>query len=186
MKHVSGEILNEYLDGTLDEGARKAVEGHLSECAVCRKELASLQTLFASLQTIEELPLAVDLTDTVLAALLPQQEVRRWTLWVGALQIAAVLVMAGFLWPTMQTWLESVQPWLAQLWAVPAPGQWLLWERLLAWATAVTQQYRPLTLPTFNLPAAQWGLLLGLALLLWLTANRLLLPSSRQNGESHA
>ena len=39
------ELLSEYLDGMLDEEAGARVQAHLSECADCRDEHASLKAL---------------------------------------------------------------------------------------------------------------------------------------------
>jgi anti-sigma factor RsiW len=56
MHAVVMESLEEYLSGTLDPAADRAVEAHLTTCQRCREELAGMQNiseLFVSLQPEE-------------------------------------------------------------------------------------------------------------------------------------
>ena len=48
------ELLSEYIDGTLDQETRKAVEKHLSTCKGCAEELASLRSLVEELGSLEK------------------------------------------------------------------------------------------------------------------------------------
>lgn len=61
MHAVVMESLEEYLSGTLDPGADRDIEAHLSTCRRCREELAGMQDiseLFVSLQPEQPLELA--------------------------------------------------------------------------------------------------------------------------------
>ena len=58
---------------------------------------------------------------------------------------------------------------------LPNPVSWL---EMRAWITIPA-------VPTVDLAAVQWALLLGAALIIWLVGNRLLFTSPRQNGGSH-
>ncbi|MBW2206153.1 MAG: zf-HC2 domain-containing protein [Deltaproteobacteria bacterium] len=54
------ELLSEYLDGMLDEEASARVQAHLSECADCRDEHASLKALVHELGAMEAVTPPVD------------------------------------------------------------------------------------------------------------------------------
>jgi anti-sigma factor RsiW len=49
--HIPFERLSEYVDGTLDEGAKRELESHLTSCSLCRKELESLRKLCDALHS---------------------------------------------------------------------------------------------------------------------------------------
>jgi anti-sigma factor RsiW len=56
MHGVLMDSLEEYLSGALAPAARRAIDGHLAECAACREEVKSMQEvsmLFGSLRTEE-------------------------------------------------------------------------------------------------------------------------------------
>lgn len=57
------ELLSEYLDGMLDEEASARVQAHLSQCADCRVEHASLEVLVHELGTMEPVTPPVDFLD---------------------------------------------------------------------------------------------------------------------------
>lgn len=59
------EWLSEYLDGMLDEEASALVQTHLSECADCRKEYASLKALVRELGTMEAVSPPADFLDRI-------------------------------------------------------------------------------------------------------------------------
>ena len=54
------ELLSEYIDETLDQETRKAVEKHLSTCDGCAEELASLRSLVKELNSLEKVKPPVD------------------------------------------------------------------------------------------------------------------------------
>lgn len=49
MKEFNDDLLQEYLDGTLDDNTRQAVEAHLASSPAARAQLAELEVLFSSL-----------------------------------------------------------------------------------------------------------------------------------------
>ncbi len=177
MQEFNDDLLHEYLDGTLDDETERAVAAHLARSPEARAQLAELEALFASLEALPELALTTDLSVAVVAEIGRGTAVARplprwvWGLLVG--QVVAAVVLLGprwsLLWPWLGTgraiatdWLASVQlatlAWLGEFWTG---------------VTAVWQQPNLPTL-TFDLPTAQWALLLGLALVVWLAGNRLL------------
>lgn len=50
---IDGQVLSEYLDGTLDDDRRQAVAQHVEACARCQRQLASLR---ATIKVLEQLP----------------------------------------------------------------------------------------------------------------------------------
>ena len=55
--HLTEDLLNGFVDGALEAGARREVESHLAGCASCRAEAAELRALLASAR---ELPRAIE------------------------------------------------------------------------------------------------------------------------------
>ena len=47
------ELLSEYIDGTLDEQTRTAVEKHIAACENCKQELASLRAVVQELGALD-------------------------------------------------------------------------------------------------------------------------------------
>lgn len=56
--HIS-ELIPEYLDGNLDPGSLKTVEGHLKTCPQCREELKETERLFKAM-AMEEVPVPTE------------------------------------------------------------------------------------------------------------------------------
>ncbi len=104
-------------------------------------------------------------------------------MWVVALETAVSLILAAILWPTFAPLLAQAGQTTRALAAASAPA-WPTWSQLSTRVADLLAQ-RP-ALPDFGLPALQWGLLVGLALLLWLVTNRLLLAPPAPNGGTHA
>src|SRR2546422_8123480 len=53
--------LSEYVDGTLADGERAALEAHLAGCAACRATLDELRRVVARARGLEDRPPAADL-----------------------------------------------------------------------------------------------------------------------------
>ena len=179
MQKFNDDLLQEYLDGTLDEEARQAVEAHLAESPEARAQLAELEALFSSLAALPELPLSTDLSAMVVAQIGRETAVTRlprwlWGLLLGQLVIAALLL--GNVWSSLQAWLGSSRA-ITTDWLATVQLSLLDWlNEFWAGVTAVWQQPNLPTI-TFDLPAAQWALLFGLALVVWLAGNRLMFTS---------
>ncbi len=177
MNDFNDDLLHEYLDGTLDDETRRLVEAHLARSPGARAQLAELEALFANLEALPELPLSMDLSAAVVAAMGRETAVARplprwvWGLLLG--QMAVAIVLLGTLWSSLQDWLNTGQAiatdWLATAQISVLNGLDAFW----AGVTAVGQKPSLPTL-TFDLPTAQWALLFGLALVVWLAGNRLL------------
>ncbi|VAW37431.1 hypothetical protein MNBD_CHLOROFLEXI01-3351 [hydrothermal vent metagenome] len=191
MQEFNEDYLQEYLDGTLDEDSRRAVEAHLATSPAARAQLAEMETLFAGLEALPEMPLAVDLSAGVVTRIrqetpaLSRVEVAvstslpRW-LWLLLLsQIVGAVFLLGNRWSLLldglvngrqlaADWLSSIQlpslTLIAQLWA------------------NFTELLQTPTLPnlSIDLPTSQWGLLLALALIIWLAGNQLLFTDSAE------
>ena len=190
MDHINEFTLNEYLDDALPEAERQTVAAHLSTCAACQAELAELQQLFLALDAVPDLPLATDLSTAVEAKIVHKEAVdseqftvNSWPLLI--LELVAAGVLLFLLWPTVREWLLPGLSWQAQLTANvtwPAP---IFWPDLGGWVTAVSHQLQ--TTSFIELPAAQWGLLIGAALIVWLAGSQLLFTNNPfpTNGDSH-
>lgn len=177
MQEFNEDLLQEYLDGTLDDETRQVVEMHLASSPAARARLAELQALFSSLEDLPELPLTKDLSEAVVmeieretAALSP---LPRW-LWGFLLgQVLIALLLLRNVWASLLDWLGNGRE-LAVSWisSVEQPTLTFL-DRLWVEVTAVWQSPNLPNL-TIDLPTGQWALLFGLALLVWLAGNRLL------------
>jgi hypothetical protein len=185
MKEFNEDYLHEYLDGTLDDETRRAVEAHLARSPEARAQLAELETLFASFEALPELPLGTDLSVAVVATIgrematsttLSAGVARPLPRWVWGLLLGQVVVAAlllGRVWSSVSTWLGTGQS-IATDWV--ASAQLSLLNALNEFWVGITAVWQQPNLPTFpiDLPTAQWALLFGLALVVWLAGNRLL------------
>lgn len=175
MIHIDEFVLNEYADEALPTAEAEAVAWHLAVCPACQARLAALQTLFATLENVAEVPITADLSQKILAEIEPQSW--WWARWVIAAQVITAVLLAMLLWPATETWFtpsaslaDEVTAWWAQL--------SLYWDEVWVGATAVWEQGQTAT-PSLNLPTEQWLWLMGLALLVWLVGNGLLLKPQR-------
>jgi hypothetical protein len=92
------ELLADYVDGTLDERGRAAVDSHLLGCERCREELRDAQAATAALVRLEDRPVPFGVTGPVLAEAGRRFERRRgiaWERfqWAAGLAAAAALVV---------------------------------------------------------------------------------------------
>ena len=67
-RHPASRVFSDYLDGDLDEGAHRALEAHLRDCARCRATLASLSATVHALGSLET-DRPPGLVDSIIAAL---------------------------------------------------------------------------------------------------------------------
>ena len=177
MQEFNEDLLQEYLDDTLDDETRQAVEAHLASSAAARAQLAELQALFSSLDALPELPLTRDLSEAVVAEIgqetVAATPLPRW-LWGLLLgQVLIALLLLGNVWALLLDWLGNGRQ-LAGEWisAVELPTL-TFFDQFWAEVTAVWHSPNFPNL-SIDLPTSQWALLFGLALLVWLAGNRLL------------
>jgi hypothetical protein len=92
------ELLAEYVDGTLAEQDRRAVEAHLAACERCRHEIAWAADARQALARLPEEPVPLGVTGRVIAeaeAPGPRREPRPWgqrIQWAAGVAVAAALV----------------------------------------------------------------------------------------------
>jgi anti-sigma factor RsiW len=105
-RHPQANELQAWLDGDLSGTERQELSGHLEGCARCRGELASLEMLFAELETLETTgpEPAPRFAGTVMAEILrrdTEERVRRNRVVVPAAAAACfALVLALWLMPS--------------------------------------------------------------------------------------
>lgn len=68
-RHLPGEALQGYLDGSLEGGEAERVRAHASECARCRSELEAWQTLFHRLGELRDLSPSPGFSERVMSSL---------------------------------------------------------------------------------------------------------------------
>jgi hypothetical protein len=101
---------SEALDAPAASEARRRVESHCAECAICGPEWRTLLTLE---KTMEQAPRApAGLADRVMAALPAPAPARRETLPLAA---AGLLVAAGLLALQLAAVSDAAAPWIARL-----------------------------------------------------------------------
>ena len=177
MKDFNDDLLQEYLDGTLDDETRQRVEAHLASSPEARAQLAELEMLFSSLEALPELALSTDLSAAVVTKIGQETAVARplprwlWGLLLG--QVVGALLLLSSVWSSLLDGLGTSQA-IATDWLATVRLSFLTWmSEFWVGITAVWQQPNLPNL-TFDLPAAQWALLFGLALVVWLAGNRLM------------
>ena len=77
------ERLQAYLDGELNAAAETDLRRHLVDCEACAAELALYERVFASLASAETWDPGPELTERILARVLPSQVRRRWMRALG-------------------------------------------------------------------------------------------------------
>jgi anti-sigma factor RsiW len=176
MNHLNEFQLNEYLDDRLDTAEQAMVEAHLAECAACQEALAELQAVFLALDEVDEIALPIDLSTQVLAEWRQQTaaEPSAWLRPLLVLQFVGAIGMAIWLWPVIGEWLMRLETAVTDTLSTLQPIQINIWQQVVAWGTAVTQQLQ-IAQPTIDLATSQWALLIGLALIAWLAGNKLIL-----------
>ncbi len=178
MTHLDEFTLNEYLDHTLDAETNRMVESHLTSCPTCQQSLAELQTVFAALTAVTDLPLTTDFAPRVLQTIQPEPTTPAWIPWMLLAQLAGAALMLAGLWSSVQTvlarWQTVAQTGIQQM-AEVLGSAWAAW---VAWGTAVWQ-HPPTFPPVLELAVNQWAWLFLLAFAAWLVGNRLLINENQ-------
>ena len=90
------DLLADYVDGTLAERERAAVDAHLTGCARCNAEVRQAEAARAALSELEDVPVPFGVTGPVLAEAGRQFDRRPGVVW-GRFQWAAGLAAAAAL-----------------------------------------------------------------------------------------
>jgi hypothetical protein len=118
MEHLTEAQLNEYLDNLLEATALARTQAHLADCADCRERLASLLTVFQTLEALpEELP-AHDLTPSILKALPRGSSLPGWQL-AFAIQAGVGLVLLSILFPLLAGYITHMMMGLTNQFILP-------------------------------------------------------------------
>lgn len=119
----------DYLEGTLDERARAAVEGHLSECVRCASLLRDIDNIRKDAAALPDLVPSRDLWEGIEARIAapvipltaaPKRERRTSPAWMGIAAAALVISTAGVTYMLTASSLRSSQPTAV---AVATPAQ---------------------------------------------------------------
>ncbi len=200
-RHLDEPTLHAYLDRELPSTDLAIASSHLTECDDCARRLATLRSLFTSLESLPDLAPTRDVSASVVAAIRSRQTaptpVVRRRLWWLVPQALVALMLLGFALPSLDaTWLA----WTTGADALPAPASvrevTQAWTALVAGGedaslrlrTALGQGWESLDestsaalAPYAGWPAASWaGLLLALIPPWWL-ANRWLVRVAQPN-----
>jgi anti-sigma factor RsiW len=172
--------LNRYLDGELDPSVQARLEEHLAVCEACQRELAQTRVVFASLESLQAVPVPAGFTDDVLAGL-PRQSASPVAWGVLAAQVIASVILLALALPTLKAWYQQASVWLAPGWLSESVS-----TVMLAAGEVWTQFTLALT-PNIELTWPQgfgltWPQAAVMALALggfWVLGNRLLLVTER-------
>jgi anti-sigma factor RsiW len=179
---IDDTILQEYLDGELDEAQRREVEALLAESAAARAQLAEWQALYAAFDGVTDVPLTTDLAGQVVGQIEGQDTAVSAAPWLRWLLLGQVIAAGVLIWqflPLLQTWwgYGRIAFTLPQF-QLPAFASWQI---VTGWGAALLARLD--NLPAFSLPLNQWLLVIAVVLIIWLAGNRLLFTS--QDGGSH-
>lgn len=177
MTHLPDELLNEILDEALAPDLRAEAEAHLTACPDCSGRLAELRTLFAEIDSLPDLPLAVDFAPAILARLEKSTPLPRPIRWLAIVQAFGGLLAVVLSWPLIEPLIPPLDFPALNSTFIELAASWL--QTSLDFQFPVIAFELPslgLDLPSTTLTLAT----LGVALL-WLLANGLLLiPRSRR------
>ena len=179
-------LIQEYVDGELDEAQIADVEALLAKSIEARDFLAALHAFNSQFTLMTDVPMTADLSTPIVQQIETQSLFTQTsTIGLRLLLLAQIAVTAVLMWqqlPRLNDWLANGRFALdtiitdiqlpsftfAQLWA--------------GWETAVFEQTDQL-IPIINLPPQQWALIILVVSVIWLTGNRLLFTNN--NGGSH-
>jgi anti-sigma factor RsiW len=169
--HLTDNDLNEYLDNATADRAR--LQTHLDSCADCAARLATLQTLFAELDSLPDLALTTPLAARVLLDLKRTPRLPRWLPLTSLLQTAAAAIALIFAAPFLLTYLPTLPTptWTDTLAQIQT--QWLTFLDALA---AIQPPALP-EIPATGISSLTASLVLACAFVLWLFGNRFLLKN---------
>lgn len=177
MDERTENLLNEYLDGTLDASHQDEAERLLAESEEAQAYLADLELLFADLADLEELPLARDLSQDIVAQL--DKPTAAWSNWWLVGQIIGVAVLLLFAWPMLQmSWfeLETAVSLPTSTFSLDFISQF--WQQLNDNLTAVSTTSS--NLPGLGLGPVQLTWLLASTFLIWILSNSYLLRNDSE------
>jgi hypothetical protein len=104
--HLSEDLLNEYLDGYLAPEVSVTVEKHLAQCPACTQRYHRMQTFFAALEDLPDIPLQRDLSRQVVNAIHSQPHIPAFIKWSMLPQLAiAVFILLTLLPQYLRGWL---------------------------------------------------------------------------------
>jgi hypothetical protein len=185
--HLDEETINLFLDGALDQTARKRAEIHLAECEECLAELVRWHTMFVALDSLS--PASANAHSQEQArcqrAVTLTPSGSRWlthrVYW--ALPVAQAIASAALLlwmWSRLVGWVENGVNWLVDRFSDSARWMELLWDvflRLTGRLGEGLSSFWEGTSPEMpvGLSILQGGILVGALLILWFVGNRLLL-----------
>ena len=171
--HLTDEQLNEYLDHETNE--RVQIELHLSICEECSARLASLQDLFAEIESLPELELSQDIAERFMVSpSLPAKLPRSLALTLS-LQVALAIIAIVIAGPMVIPFVSSSPINLS------VPSLLDVFMQLQSQWTAGLDALSALSVPTLpDIPVVDVSSLFAMftvigATLLWLVGNGLLL-----------
>jgi anti-sigma factor RsiW len=167
--HLTEEELNEYLDNEIQD--RTPIELHLSTCDECAARLATLQALFAEIESLPEL----ELTRSIAARFAPSPglpaQLPRWLILTATLQAALALIAFIVAAPMVINLLPTIQtPSLTDVF-FQIQSQWIAWLGILS----NFQLPSVPEIPVFEFSSLILALILVGISILWLIGNGLLL-----------
>lgn len=181
---VSEETVHLYLDGELNPADTESFVTHLQHCQSCKTRLTALQSLFAELDSLENVAVPAEIAPLVMANLptanaATESTTVGWLALIGQVIIGSVLLF--FAWPTTAS--ISTNRFFWQSWQLITDmslslNRWLIdiSTGALNWPLAQTTQFQQsidssgLNIP----PELTIGLVFGLGLA-WLIGNGVLL-----------
>jgi hypothetical protein len=186
-QHVEEEVLNEYLDDSLDAAVGDEVVKHLAGCALCTLRLEDLRGVFQALEELPEAPLGRDLAKEVLANIAPPAK-SVYSMGVRlllGLEVVCAAALALALWPMIEANFTPDVYWQA----VDAAALALM-QVVIRWQEAAAALLEQLGL--LEQWGLQWGdlpfstlqvtLLLGVSVFAWLAVNGRLIGGRQITG----
>ena len=79
------ELLNPYIDKTLDADMAKQVDDHLKSCSACRKEYLELNDIISAVNSLSPQPAPENLTENIMAKI-SQKEIQIQTSWMDRIK----------------------------------------------------------------------------------------------------
>ncbi len=102
MTHPADDLLTGYIDGTLAEPVRAAVDAHMAACARCTRDVARAAAARSALRAIPEVPVLEDVTIPSVAKASGRPGAPGWQRWAGAAAaVAAAALVAALVLPKL-------------------------------------------------------------------------------------
>ena len=158
--HPNRDDLQAYLDQVLEQSANNVLEDHIKTCSSCQDDVRRLESLILRLETLPDIPISRDYSNSVKKIILEKRQAPRGLTWTLLVEGIAAGVVLGLIIPAIQAsiWtprLLEIQHELRaaiNIFLTQIASNWIFW-----WAK-IQLDFTQITRPLNQALILPWGL----------------------------